>query len=42
MLRKTAGPMREEVIREWRKLNDVELHNKRDLPSSGMLCSADW
>ena len=27
VLRKTAGHMREEVTRDWRKLNDEELHN---------------
>jgi hypothetical protein len=27
VLRKTVGPMREEVIRYWRKLNDEELHD---------------
>jgi hypothetical protein len=27
VLRKTAGPMRAEVTRNWRKLNNEELHN---------------
>jgi hypothetical protein len=27
VLRKTAGPMREEVTRDWRKLNGEEIHN---------------
>jgi hypothetical protein len=27
VLRKTAGPMREEVTRDWIKLNDEEFHS---------------
>jgi hypothetical protein len=33
VLRRISGPKRDEVIREWRKLHDEELHDLYSLPS---------
>jgi hypothetical protein len=33
VLRRTFGPMRDEVTGGWRKLHNEELHNLHSLPS---------